>query len=331
LFYQRSSAEICGEDFVTRASEGKMIMANLATMLVGLERFTSGLKRRVIQVGDHRVIYSEGGHGEPGAPSKPGFGLMGWEPVVLVHGFGASADSWNRFAKPLTKRYHVIAPDLPGWGASTRLETASYGYPAQVERLHQFLSQLKLGRVHLVGHSMGGFIASAYAARYPDEVITLGLIAPHGMAEPEPSELALSVAKGDNWLVASSRKEFDRLLNNVFAKRPYAPKAVLRYLADHAIRNSVKSRLIFEEMQTNNPPLAELLPAVKSSTLIVWGDQDRVLHVSSADLFRQGIKNSEVMIIPGSGHMPLVENAGACSKAWLAFVDKAQRTRGAAA
>ena len=53
---------------------------------------------------------------------------------------------------------------------------------------------------------MGGFIASAYAARYPDEVITLGLIAPHGMVEPEPSELFLDVSKGDNWLVATTAR-----------------------------------------------------------------------------------------------------------------------------
>jgi abhydrolase domain-containing protein 6 len=291
-------------------------MANLATVLIGLERFGSGLKRRTIQVGDHRVVYSEGGHGES---------------VVLVHGFGASADGWNRFAKPLTRRYHVIAPDLPGWGASTRLQSASYGYPAQVERLHQFLLQLKLGRVHLVGHSMGGFISSAYAARYPDQVITLGLIAPHGMAEPEPSELAQSVAKGDNWLVASSHQEFDRLLNNIFAKRPYTPKSVLRYLANHTIRNSAKSSQIFEEMQTNDPLLAERLPKILASTLIIWGDQDRVLHVSSADLFRQGIKNSEVMVIPGSGHMPPVENARQCAAAWLTFVEKSRQARGAAA
>jgi pimeloyl-ACP methyl ester carboxylesterase len=291
-------------------------MANLATMLIGLERFSSGLKRRKVQVGDHRVVYSEGGVGEP---------------VVLVHGFGASADSWNRFAKPLTKRYHVIAPDMPGWGASTRLETASYGYPVQVERLHQFLSQLGLGRVHLVGHSMGGFISSAYAAQYPDKVITLGLIAPHGMVEPEPSELFLDVAKGDNWLVASTHQEFERLLNNVFAKRPYAPKAVLRYLAEHAIRHSAKSQQIFEEMQTNTPLLVERLPKITAPALIIWGDYDRVLHVSSAELFRRGIKNSEVMLIPGSGHMPLVENARQCSAAWLAFADKSRQARGAAA
>jgi abhydrolase domain-containing protein 6 len=291
-------------------------MANLATMLIGLERFSSGMKRHTVQVGDHRIVYSEGGHGEP---------------VVLLHGFGASADSWNRFAKPLTKRFRVIAPDLPGWGASTRLETASYGYPAQVERVHQLLSQLKLGQVHLIGHSMGGFIASAYAARYPDEVITIGLIAPHGVVEPEPSELARSVAQGDNWLVATSLPEFDRLLNNVFARRPYAPKAVLRYLANHAIRNSAKSAKIFAEMQTNDPPLAERLSHINAPALIVWGDQDRVLHVSCADLFRQGIKNSEVIVIPGSGHMPLVENAGRCSAAWQAFVEKSRQARGAAA
>jgi abhydrolase domain-containing protein 6 len=291
-------------------------MANLATMLIGLERFSSGLKRRTIQVGDHRVVYSDGGHGEP---------------VVLLHGFGASADSWNRFAGKLTKRYRVIAPDLPGWGESTRVETASYGYPAQIERLHQFLSLLGLRRMHLVGHSMGGFIASAYAARYPDEVITLGLIAPHGMVEPEQSDLACSVAQGDNWLVASSIQEFDRLLNNIFVKRPYVPKAVLRHLANQTIRNSAKSAQIFEEMQSNNPPLAERLPHIETAALIVWGDQDRVLHVSCADLFCQGIRNSEVMVIRGSGHMPLVENARACAAAWLAFVDKSGRTRGAAA
>jgi pimeloyl-ACP methyl ester carboxylesterase len=178
---------------------------------------------------------------------------------------------------------------------------------------------------------MGGFIASAYAARYPEEVITLGLIAPHGMVEPETSELAQSVAKGDNWLVASSHQEFDRLLNNVFAKRPYTPKSVVRYLANHTIRNSAKSAKIFAEMQTNDPPLAERLSHINAPALIVWGDLDRVLHVSCADLFRKSIKNSDVMIIPASGHMPQVENAGACSRAWLAFADKARQARRAAA
>jgi abhydrolase domain-containing protein 6 len=291
-------------------------MANLATLLIGLERFSAGLRRRTVQVDDHRVVYSEGGSGEP---------------VVLVHGFGASADNWNRFAGRLAKRYRVIAPDLPGWGESTRIDAESYAYPQQVERLRQFLRLLGLQRVHLVGHSMGGFIVSAYAAQYPDEVITLGLIAPHGAAEPQLSELARSVAAGDNWLVATSAPEFDRLLNNVFARRPYLPKPVLRHLANRAIRNTAKSARIFAEMQTNDPPLEARLGRITAPALIIWGEQDRVLHVSAAEVFKRGIANSELLLLPGSGHMPLVENAGQCATAWLKFVEKTQGAMGAAA
>lgn len=291
-------------------------MSKLAMMFIGLERFSAGFNRKSVQIGEHRIAYSEGGKGEP---------------IVLVHGFGASSDNWNRMAGRLTKKYRVIAPDLPGWGQSTRIDSTSYAYPQQVERLHQFLGALGVKRFHMIGHSMGGFIASAYAARYPQEVITLGLIAPHGMAEPEPSELARSVAQGDNWLVARNVPEFNRLLDKVFAKRPYLPKSVLKLFAEYAIRGSAKSARIFDEMQTNDPPLADRLPHIEAAALIVWGDQDRVLHVSSAELFRQGIRNSELLVIPGSGHMPLIENARQCATAWLKFVEKTRGAKSAAA
>jgi pimeloyl-ACP methyl ester carboxylesterase len=291
-------------------------MPNLATMLITLERLSAGVRRRSLKIGDHDVVYSEGGKGEP---------------VILVHGFGSSRDSWNRMAGRLTKRYRVIAPDLPGWGESTRIDTESYDYRKQVARLREFITALGLGRVHLIGHSMGGFICSAYAAQYPDEVITLGLIAPHGVTEPQPSDLAQSVAAGDNWLVASSMPEFERLLKNVFAKRPYLPKSVLKMVANLAIAGSAKSAKIFAEMQTNEPPLEAMLPQVKAPALIIWGDQDRVLHISGADVFHRSINNSEVLLLPGSGHMPLIENARECATAWLTFADKTRAAKVAAA
>ena len=291
-------------------------MSRMAMMFIGLERFSAGFKRKSVQIGDHRIAYSEGGKGET---------------VVLVHGFGASSDSWNRMAGRLTKKYRVIALDMPGWGQSTRIDSTSYAYPQQVERLHQFLGALGLKRFHLAGHSMGGFISSAYAARYPEEVITLGLIAPHGVTEPQPGELALSVATGDNWLVAGNVPEFDRLLDKVFAKRPYLPKSVFKLFAEYAIRGSAKSARIFSEMQSNDPTLEERLPLVQAPTLIIWGDQDRVLHVSGAEVFRRGIKNSELLVLPGIGHMPLIESARECAATWLNFVEKARKSVSAAA
>jgi pimeloyl-ACP methyl ester carboxylesterase len=265
----------------------------------------------VVQVGDHRVVYSEGGRGS--------------ETVLLLHGFGASGDSWNRLAGNLTKKYRVVAPDLPGWGASTRIESASYGYPSQLQRLHDLVQELKLDRFHLVGHSMGGFLASAYAAQYPEKVITLGLVCPHGMTEPQPSDLARCVEKDDNWLVVTSRAGFDRLLDNLFVKRPYIPGAIVKYLAGLAVRNCAKSQQIFAELQQNNPSLIARLPQIEAPAFIVWGDQDRVLHVSCAELFTKSIKRSALLIIPGCGHMPLTEKLKAWTKFYLAFLENTQR------
>lgn len=306
-------------------------MSKLAMMFIGLERLSAGFKRHSVQVDDHQIAYSEGGKGERGAPSKPGVGLVESETVVLVHGFGASSDNWNRMAGRLTKKYRVIAPDMPGWGQSTRIDAASYAYPEQIERLHQFLGALGLRRFHLIGHSMGGFISSAYAARYPEEVITLTLIAPHGVAEPQPGELALSLAAGENWLVAKNIAEFERLLNRVFARRPYLPRSVFKLFAAYAIRGSAKSARIFADMQSNDPPLEDRLPLIQAPTLIIWGDQDRVLNVSGAKVFHEGIKNSELLVQPGIGHMPLIESARECTNAWLQFVEKARGSLGAAA
>jgi len=162
-------------------------------------------------------------------------------------------------------------------------------------------------------------------------VITLSLLAPHGITEPQPSELALAVAAGDNWLVAKNVLEFNRLLNNVFAKRPYLPRSVLKLFAAYAIRGSAKSARIFAEMQSNDPVLEERLPLIQAPTLIIWGDQDRVLHVSGAEVFHKGIKGSELLLQPGIGHMPLIESARECANAWLAFVEKSRQARGAAA
>jgi len=285
-------------------------LPKLAQSLIAFERFMAGVKRHVVQVDDHRVVYSEGGRGT--------------ETVLLLHGFGASGDSWNRLAATLTRKYRVIAPDLPGWGASTRIESASYGYPSQLQRLHSLIQELKLDRFHLGGHSMGGFLASAYAAQSPEKVLTLALVCPHGMAEPQPSDLARSVEKGDNWLVVSSREGFDRLLNNLFVKRPYIPGAVIKYLGQLAMRNSAKSLQIFDELQHNQPPLIARLPQIQAPALIIWGDQDRVIHISCAELFAKGIERSTVLVIPGCGHMPLTEKLKSWTKLYLAFLENRQ-------
>jgi abhydrolase domain-containing protein 6 len=279
-----------------------------ARFLLALDRAAAGLRQRKIRVDDHKIVYAEGGRGET---------------VLLLHGFGSDQSCWNRVARFLTKRYRVVAPDLPGWGSSTRIATASYAYPDQVERVHRIVQELKLDRFHLVGHSMGGGIAARYAARYPDEIITLGLIAAHGIIEPRESALRHAVeARGENWLLVSSPQDFQNLLKHLFVKRPFVPRSVTKYLQQQAIAKCEQNRKIFEDILRDDPPLVDLLPQIKSPALVVWGDQDLLVDVSAAEIFRTRIKSAQLLILPNCGHMPIVERAQECAKASLGFLRK---------
>ena len=124
----------------------------MAPRLLRLEQRRCRLTARRVRVGDLEIAYLEGGSGEP---------------LILVHGFGATKDNFTRVAAYLTPHYRVLIPDLPGFGDSFKPEHASYTIAQQVEWLNAFATALGVGRVHLGGSSMGGFIATLYALTHP--------------------------------------------------------------------------------------------------------------------------------------------------------------------
>src|SRR5262245_61750650 len=126
-----------------------------------VELHRAGLETASIEVGGHRIVYLVGGSGDP---------------VVLLHGFAADKSNWVRVAADLTPHFRVVAPDLPGFGESTRDPSSRYAVPDQVVRVHEFVQALGLHDVCVGGNSMGGAIAGAYAARYPQEVKCLWLL-----------------------------------------------------------------------------------------------------------------------------------------------------------
>ena len=111
----------------------------------GSERKAASLQYKSVHVGDHEIVYLEGGHGET---------------ILMLHGFAANKDNWTRFAKLISPAYHVVALDLPGFGESTCLEDASYSIADQAKRLTQFADAIGLKKFHIVGNSMGGHIAA---------------------------------------------------------------------------------------------------------------------------------------------------------------------------
>jgi pimeloyl-ACP methyl ester carboxylesterase len=140
--------------------------------LLKAERSSAGLEQHSIKVDGLHIEYLEGGQGDV---------------VLLLHGFGANKDNWTRISKHITPHYRVIAPDLPGFGESSRQPDANYTIAAQADRVNAFVRTLGIQSFHLGGSSMGGNIAGVYAAQHPESVISLWLVAPGGVASADPS------------------------------------------------------------------------------------------------------------------------------------------------
>ena len=282
----------------------KIISSFLFSLARLIDRGLAGLSEKSIQVDNYKIVYLEGGKGET---------------VLLLHGFGGDKDNWTRFSKYLTKKYHVIAPDLPGFGESSKIWSDTYDIKTQVKRLHQYTNKIGLKKFHVAGNSMGGLIAVVYAATYPDEVLSLGLLDPLGVIVREPSQLSLEIEKGNNPLIVESVSDYDKLLDFLFVKPPYIPGLVKSYLAEMAVQSREFNKKVFIEANPGNQ-LETTAGEIRTKTLILWGDTDRVFPASSAPVLQKGIKNSKVIIMKDCGHVPMLERPEETAQSYLEFI-----------
>ncbi|MCP1621018.1 pimeloyl-ACP methyl ester carboxylesterase [Pseudomonas sp. SLBN-26] len=273
-----------------------------------VETHLAGLSNQVVTAGELDFAYYDGG---------PKLG----ETIVMVHGFGADKDNWLRMARHFSSRYHVVVPDLPGFGESSR-PAGSYDVGTQAERLADFIQALGVGKVHLVGNSMGGHIVALYAARYPDRVRSLALFDNAGVTAPHKSELFDLLEQGrPNPLVVTRVSDYDRLMDFVFVDPPILPAPLKRYLADRAIANQVHYEAVFQQLVQRYIPLEPELPKIQAPTLLLWGDQDRVLDVSSLDVMKPLIPHASTVVMKDCGHAPMIERPAETARHYQAFLD----------
>jgi abhydrolase domain-containing protein 6 len=281
-------------------------------VLLNSERRSSGLEQKSIDIDNVHFEYLEGGKGEV---------------LVLLHGFGGNKDNWTRIAKFLTPHFRVIAPDLPGFGESSRDKDATYTYSAQVNRLHKFIEALGVRKFLIGGNSMGGNIAGIYTAKYDGDINTLWLIAPGGIISPQPSELSQMLKSGDrNPLVAGNSEEYDQLLDFVFVKKPTIPGSLKRHLIEEARKNRPLNQKIYKQIKSTDPknfvPLEVLLKDNQTKTLILWGDKDRVLHMSGAKKLESVMPNAKIVIMKDVGHVPMIEKPEDSANIFISFLGK---------
>ncbi len=247
-------------------------------------------------------------------------------PVLLVHGFGASAYQW-RFLMPALAQagLHVLAPDLPGHGFSQlRLDDGQYARAPYARRMWMLLDALGLPAVPIVGHSMGGAIAAEMAWQQPQRVERLVLMSPAGfgmvpqraravryipdalapLARPFASRAAAHFILGDVYGPGGSwsRRDEEELL------APYGQRDIYR-----ALLRTIKEF----DFRLHPPALLARLPA---RTLVVFGTHDRV--VRPVDMARriEAMHDAQLVMLPRVGHLPQVEAAADVSALVIAHL-----------
>jgi abhydrolase domain-containing protein 6 len=269
------------------------------------ERKAANLTIKSVDIPGFNIAYAEGGTGDT---------------IIMVHGYAGNKDNWVYLAKYLTPNYRVIIPDLPGHGDSSKPQNVSYSHASQVERLNLFAKELKLTKFHLIGNSMGGNIAGNYAADYPEMVKTLALFNASGVHAPIKSELILLMEKGINPFMIRDAKDFDKFLEFVFVKPPQLPSFVTQYLAKQSLEAGPLNKKIGDDMRLDIFTLESRLNKITAPTLILWGDTDRVVHISSVPIFEKGIKNSKSVIIKECGHVPMIEKPAETASIYQDFL-----------
>jgi pyruvate dehydrogenase E2 component (dihydrolipoyllysine-residue acetyltransferase) len=237
-------------------------------------------------------------------------------PVVLIHGFGGDLNSWMFTQPALAERSRAVAIDLPGHGGSLK-EVGAGDAASLAAAVADAIGALGLGRVHLVGHSMGGAVAHVLAQNHPEQVASLTLIAAAGLG-PE-----INGAFIDGFVRAGRRREAQEVL----ALLVHDPALVSRAMVEDVLRykrlDGVAAALdtIARAWFPGGRQAVDLRPALGGLSIpvqLIWGRDDRIIPVGHAEALAATLP---VRLLDGAGHLPHMEKSGEVNRLIGRFID----------
>ncbi|MFQ5827862.1 MAG: alpha/beta fold hydrolase [Candidatus Methylomirabilia bacterium] len=247
-------------------------------------------------------------------------------PVLLIHGLGGFAESWRHNLPALARQAAVVSVDLPGFGHSSK-PPGPYHLSRFVEALDGFIGSLELGRTSLIGHSLGGAVAVAYALARPERVerlVLIGAVVPgfdyrasvvcRVLATPNVGELL-------GWLLGPGMLRF--ALSRCFA----APDAgEVDFLVQNSARvwGSPEGRAAFlatlrgvgQDFLNEGQRYQEWIRNFDRPVLSIHGRQDPVVSLRHAELVAHALPNATLRVLDRCGHFPQIEHAAIVNR-WL--------------
>lgn len=238
--------------------------------------------------------------------------------VILLHGLGSQAETWQFNIAPLAANFHVVAPDQIGFGKSDK-PLLKYRVGTFVDFLDKFMAELKIEKAHLVGNSMGGWVAALFSIKYPTRVERIVLADAAGLA---PKEIEFDrIYQLNN----STRDEIRANLKLLFANPALQNNEALvdQFMTQRiSIGDGYTINSLIESIKRREDFLDARLGEIKKPALIIWGKQDGLLPVSDGEKFNKGIANSSLVVFDNCGHVPQFEKAADFNKTVLEFLQK---------
>lgn len=295
---------------------------NLFDRAINMARDSAGLEVKVAPAGDVNLTYMERASSAEDS-----------ETIILVHGFSSNKDTWIRFADAINEKYRIIAVDLAGHGDSDRSMVSNYDLIEQADRLEVFFNGLDINSFHIVGSSMGGAISLLYSLTHPSKVQSLTLMNSAGIDGDTQSEYFKILAKGENPLIANDEESFEFRMDLTMSQPPFLPWPLKSALLRQTIAREAINSKIFTDMVSTKERLQEenfdakiktIMAKNKLPTLIMWGEEDRVLDVSAAAAFKQLIPHAQLHIFEDVGHLPMLEVPQESAEVFQDFISSAQ-------
>jgi pimeloyl-ACP methyl ester carboxylesterase len=232
-----------------------------------------------------------------------------YPPVILIHGFGSSLETWDGWSSLLEGDRRVLRLDLPGSGLSFGDTGGDYSDARTMALLAGLMDAKGVSTADIIGNSIGGRIAWRFAGAYPDRVRRLVLVSPDGFASPGfeygkppvvPPLLSAMV-----WTLPKGLLKLN-LDPSYGDPSRLSPQTVTRY-HDLMLGPSSRAALLARTKQTILTDPAAILPKIKAATLLLWGEKDALIPISNAQDYLRLMPDAKLVALSGLGHVPFEE------------------------
>jgi pimeloyl-ACP methyl ester carboxylesterase len=256
--------------------------------------------------------------------------------LVLVHGSNASLHTWEPWIRELGAGYRIVTMDLPGHGLTGGVPDNDYSSAAQLNTVSAVVTHLGIDQFVLGGNSMGGGVTWRYALQYPDQVEAMILVDASGLpawwaerraeqnGEEKEAPLAFKLL-GQGWFrtIAKYIDPYYLVVQGIessYNNSPVINQALIDRYYELSLRAGTRDATLARFGGRRNQDEIFDLSSLEQPTLVMWGREDSLIPVETADKFAQVLPNASVVIYDDVGHIPMEEIAERSAQDVLAFL-----------